>query len=246
MERRPWSRDELLKALQIYLITPFGRIHSRNPRIRELASQIGRTASAVALKMVNFASLDTTLKQRGMANASRLDREVWNEFFEGMSASLAASVQMPALTGFGEAQRTFAVDITFPEGLDVRRSVKTRVNQDFFRRMVLASYENRCALSGIEAPELLVASHIVPWSQKQEVRTIPQNGICLNALHDRAFDEGYLTFTDGLEAIYSRDLPPVTREALESFGSRKLRLPSRFIPDPALLAFHRENIFHSF
>ena len=195
--------------------------------------------------MVNFASLDPTLKQRGMANASKLDHEVWNEFLEGMSASLAASMQVPAPTGFGEAQRDFAAEnLTFPEGLDVRRSVKTRVNQDFFRRMVLASYENKCALTGIEAPELLVASHIVPWSQKQEVRTIPQNGICLNALHDRAFDEGYLTFTDDLEVLYSRDLPTVARQALESFGSRKLRLPSRFVPDTALIAFHRREIFH--
>lgn len=193
--------------------------------------------------MVNFASLDPTLNQRGMANASRLDREVWNEFFEDMSASLSAGVQ--AVTGFGEEQRDFiGVDIEFPEGVDVRRMVKTRVNQDFFRRMVLTSYDNRCALTGIEAPELLVASHIVPWSKHWEVRTIPQNGICLNALHDRAFDEGYLTFTDDFEVMYSRDLPPIARNALESFGARKLRLPSRFIPDRALLEFHRTEIFH--
>lgn len=245
MPQPGWTREQLLEALALYCMIPFGRIHSRNPQIKALAFQIGRTASAVALKMVNFASLDPTLKQRGMANASRLDREVWNEFFEDMSASLAAGAEMHFATGFGEAHRDFiAEDVVFPEGLDVRRSVKTRVNQDFFRRMVLASYENKCALTGVEAPELLVASHIVPWSKNQEVRTIPQNGICLNALHDRAFDEGYLTFTDDFEVLYSHDLPPVARDALESFGSRKLRLPSRFIPDPALLAFHRENIFH--
>jgi putative restriction endonuclease len=244
MERRGWGRGELLEALRLYLVTPFGRIHSRNSQIQELAAQIGRTASAVALKMVNFASLDPTLKQRGMANASRLDREVWNEFFENLSVSLAASVQTPAPAGFGEAQHHFAAEgLTFPEGLDVRRSVKTRVNQNFFRRMVLASYDNRCALTGIEAPELLVASHIVPWSTDQEVRTIPQNGICLNALHDRAFDEGFLTFTDDFEVLYSRDLPPVARQALESFGSRKLRLPSRFVPATALISFHRREVF---
>lgn len=245
MERRGWTREELLKALQLYLLTPFGRLHSRNLDIRHLALELGRTASAVALKLVNFASLDPTLKQRGMANASRLDREVWDEFFAEMSASLAADAEIEATPGFAEAPRDFDFEITgFPEGIDVRRSVKTRVNQDFFRRMVLASYDNKCALTGIEAPELLVASHIVPWSRQQEVRTTPQNGICLNSLHDRAFDEGYLTFTDDFDVMYAHDLPAVAREALESFGFQKLQLPSRFIPDRALLAFHRTEIFH--
>jgi hypothetical protein len=246
MERRGWTREELLRALQLYLLTPFGRLHSRNPDIQRLGLELGRTASAVALKLVNFASLDPTLAQRGMANASRLDREVWDEFFDQMSSALAASSSSPSPSAlaFTEAHRDFVFDeLNLPEGTDVVRNVKTRVNQDFFRRLVLTSYEFKCALTGIEAPDLLVASHIVPWSVNKDVRTTPQNGICLNALHDRAFDEGYLTFTDDFDVLYSRELPPVARGALDSFGSRKLRLPSRFIPALSLIAFHRENIF---
>jgi putative restriction endonuclease len=245
MLQKGWTREELLKALELYCLTPFGRIHSRNPQIQNLAAEIGRTASAVALKMVNFASLDPTLKQRGMANASRLDREVWDQFFAHLSASLVADSPMQPTNEIAEPQRDFITEITaFPEGTDVLRSIKTRVNQSFFRRLVLTSYDNKCALTGIEAPELLIASHIVPWSKNKDARTTPQNGICLNALHDRAFDEGYLTFTDDFEVLYSWDLPSVARTVLESFGARKLRLPSRFVPDPALLAFHRTKIFH--
>jgi putative restriction endonuclease len=245
MLRKGWTREELLKALELYCLTPFGRIHSRNPQIQNLAKEIGRTASAVALKMVNFASLDPTLKQRGMANASRLDREIWDQFFAHLSASLADDTLMQPANEIGEPQRDFITEITaFPAGVDVRRTMSTRVNQDFFRRLVLTSYDNKCALTGIEAPELLIASHIVPWAKNKDVRTTPRNGICLNALHDRAFDEGYLTFTDNFEVLYSGDLPSVARSKLESLGSRKLRLPSRFVPDPALLAFHRSEIFH--
>jgi hypothetical protein len=246
MSRRGWTREELLKALELYCLTPFGRIHSGNAQIQRLAAEIDRTASAVALKMVNFASLDPTLTQRGMANASRLDREVWEQFFTDLSASLAADTAAQPVDGLADKkQQDFIAAITtFPDGRDVSRNTKTRVNQNFFRRMVLTSYDNKCALTGIEAPELLVASHIVPWSKNKDVRTTPQNGICLNALHDRAFDEGYLTFTDDFEVLYSYDLPSVARSALESFGSRKLRLPARFLPDPALMAFHRTVIFH--
>jgi putative restriction endonuclease len=179
-----------------------------------------------------------------MSNASKLDREVWDEFFGQMAASLAISEAIGDAAGFSDLQRDFAAEIaTFPEGADVVRSVKARVNQDFFRRLVLASYDNRCALTGIDAPGLLVASHIVPWSQNKDTRTTPRNGICLNALHDCAFDQGFLTFTDSFEAIYSDDLPSTARQVLESLGSRSLRLPSRFVPDVALIAFHRQTIF---
>lgn len=44
------------------------------------------------------------------------------------------------------------------------REVKTRVNQNVFRQIVIANYSGKCAVSGIDIPDLLVASHIIPWS----------------------------------------------------------------------------------
>lgn len=241
MERRSWTKEELVQVLQLYCLTPFGRMHSRNPDIKSLATSIGRTASAIALKMTNFASLDPTLHQSGMSNSSKLDREVWTEFFEAMTLSLIPDEAVHE-TGFDESAKPFE---PFPlrEGVDVMRLVKTRLNQGFFRRLILTSYDGKCALTELDVPELLVASHIVPWSEDSTVRMAPQNGICLNALHDRAFDQGFITFDDDYSVVYSRKLPNTAREALQSFGSNRLRLPARFIPDPALLASHRKNRF---
>ncbi|HEV2561075.1 MAG TPA: HNH endonuclease [Rhizomicrobium sp.] len=245
MERRNWTREELLQTLELYCVTPFGRMHSGNPNIKRLALAIGRTPSAVALKMTNFASLDPTLAQSGMSNASKLDRIVWDEFFEDMLSSMRVGPPTDR-SGLEESARDFVTETrAFPEGIDIVRSVKTRLNQSFFRRLVLASYDNKCALTGIDAPELLVASHIVPWATNKEIRTTPQNGICLNALHDRAFDEGYIAFDEDLSVIYSARLPMVAKAALKSLGSSKLRLPSRFVPDSSLIAFHRHHIFKS-
>ena len=83
-QRRNWSRDELILTANLYCKTPFGRLHSRNPTVVSLARLLGRTSSAVAWKLVNFASLDPSLKKRGIkgaTNVSNLDREVWNEFY---------------------------------------------------------------------------------------------------------------------------------------------------------------------
>ena len=59
MAQRPgWTRDPLLIALRLYMRTPFGRLHGRNPEIIHLATKIDRTPSALAMKACNFASLD--------------------------------------------------------------------------------------------------------------------------------------------------------------------------------------------
>jgi len=80
-----WTKDELTLAINLYTKLLFGQIHQGNPLIIELANLIGRTPGSVALKLVNFASLDPVLKQRsikGMSNASKLDKEVWDEYMQ--------------------------------------------------------------------------------------------------------------------------------------------------------------------
>ncbi len=77
-------------ALALYLVTDFGRFHSRNPDIIDLAFRIDRTPSAVALKLSNLAALDESLPQKGMANASKMDRQIWAEFLGNPDGVLKA------------------------------------------------------------------------------------------------------------------------------------------------------------
>src|SRR5215813_9057186 len=84
MNRRAWTQQELLKALSLYCQLPFGQMHARNRAVIALSREIGRTPSATALKLVNFASLDPKLHGRGvqgMRNASTADRLIWNQFY---------------------------------------------------------------------------------------------------------------------------------------------------------------------
>jgi putative restriction endonuclease len=72
-----WTREELILAINLYCTIPFGRLHKLNPEVKSLAILIGRTPSSVAYKLVNFASLDPSLKARGIkgaSNASNLER----------------------------------------------------------------------------------------------------------------------------------------------------------------------------
>lgn len=243
MKRRNWTRDELKEALNLYCLTPFGRIHSRNPQIIELGREIGRTPGAVALKMVNFASLDPTIKQKGMSNASALDAEVWREFFGDLTRFESDANQTPAY-GFAEDYENEA-SFEDRQGLDAAVYSTRRINQDFFRKLVLASYDMQCAATGVNASELLVAGHIVPWSHSPALRTNPRNGICLNYLFDRAFDRGLITVDSDLSIRYSSRLPEKSVDKLVRMSMGKLRLPSRFHPEPSYFEYHRQNIFQN-
>lgn len=59
----------------------------------------------------------------------------------------------------------------------------------------------------------MVASHIKPWkaSDSKTERLAPDNGLLLNALHDKAFDQGLITITKDLKIVVSgavgREMP---------------------------------------
>ncbi len=236
--RRNWEREEVRAALALYLRTPFGRIHNRNPEIIRLAAAINRTASAVALKMSNLAALDESLPRKGMQNASAMDKRVWEEFLEQPEfvVSSAKLFKKPDLS-YVQSERNYD-DYHLREGTEATREVKQRGGQDFFREMILSSYGGRCALTGVDAPQLLVASHIIGWAESKKLRLRPENGICLNALHDKAFDRHLITFDQNYRMLISDRLPAKARSALMNVEQTSLRMPEKFLPAQSYLAQH--------
>jgi len=247
-----WTREELILAINLYCKLPFGRLHKGNPEIIHLAKLIHRTPSAVALKLVNFASFDPSLRARGIkgaSNASKLDSQIWNEFYSDWETLAFESekllkkydpsiVMLPAKDDFSVIERI---------GSTRERIVKTRVNQDFFRKMILASYNNTCCITGLNIPELLVAGHIIPWSKDEKNRLNPRNGIAINALHDRAYELGYLTimpdYTIKIASSLKKDNSLRNRELFLQYNENAIILPSRFLPDPDILKYHNEKCF---
>lgn len=240
MPKRPWTRDELVSTLALYCQIEFGKMHRGNPAVIAHAEAIGRTASSVALKLVNFASFDPDLKGRGvggMSNTSRADREIWNEY-SGKWAELAKHA--PAVQ---ESRR-----IDHARTTEIMATAKQRRGQAFFRAMVLTAYERRCCITGVAAEALLRASHIVPWSRDVSLRLDPRNGLCLNAMHDAAFDRGLITISDRCELKVSprlrHEVPElIHREWFARWEGRRITMPARFTPSEEALAFHRERVF---
>ena len=245
-DRRPWTREEVLKALSLYCVLPFGRFHRANPDVIALAQKLGRTAGSVALKLCNLASLDPQEQARGIAgmtNASRLDRDVWREFY-GRWAELAA-----ALPIVRHDEDVPLPEFKIPSGTTTKeRLQRVRRGQQFFRRAVLSAYADRCCITGIADPNLLRASHIVEWSKSEEHRLNPSNGLCLNALHDAAFDIGLLTLDEKLRVVLSRRLAKrmprtIYADYFQRYEGREIERPERFAPDEKCLHIHRTTRF---
>ena len=243
-----WTEAELLIAMNVYCRLPFGQFDQSNAHIKEVAAKMGRTPSSLSMKLCNLASLDSYHNQRGVSGlkgASKLDRKVWNDFKEDWGRMAAQSEQAFELLMLTDRSEEADLNATIEGPTEILRNVKVRRVQSFFRKAVLGSYENRCALTGLARPELLIASHIIPWSDNKHRRADPTNGICLNSLHDRAFDSHLITFDENLRLVVSDKLKTGKQYGFEDFNfqsmeGKRLRTPHRFAPDQAALAEHRE------
>jgi len=126
---------------------------------------------------------------------------------------------------------------------DSTATIKTRGSaQRAFANAVKSNYGYRCAITGIETKDFLVASHIVPWSEDQSIRLDPANGICLSVLMDRAFEKGHLLIEDDLSIRINwlkvgSDV--VLRRLLEPYEGQELVQPTAGLPRPECLQRRR-------
>jgi len=244
-----WTREQVLATLHLYTQLSFGQLHQRNPEVKALAERMRRTPGSVAMKLTNLASLDpqvTGRGRKGLAGASQLDRRVWEELQAHWDrVALQAASAYEQLTG-GAPSTIVDADEAIPEfkqGRTSLRTVPTRNNQSWFRKAVLNSYKGKCCISGLSEERLLIASHIVPWSEDTENRLNPQNGLCLSALHDKAFDLGLITVTQEYQVLVSPKLKAKSAdtflaESLLQYDGKAISLPERFKPKSEFLAWH--------
>ena len=248
-----WTKEQLKLAFHLYCQLPFGKLDMHTPDVIELAKQIGRTPSAVSMKLNNFASLDPAITgtgRKGLVGASNLDREVWAEFHADWE-KLAVECEMLRRNLDNSALPEDEEDeLLVPEDYsgETRKIItEQRIKQHFFRRAVLSSYRGRCCMSGLSEPRLLVASHIVPWSKDKANRLNPSNGLCLSAIHDKAFDKGLITLTDDFKIVVSEELKrrkeAFVIEVLLPLNGRTIEPPERFAPQAEFITWHRNELF---
>lgn len=246
-----WTREEHIIAFQLYNNIEFGTIHMRNPKVIELAALLGRTVGSASFKLANFSRLDPFLQQRnikGLPHGARGEEAIWNEFASDSEALAFESERLLAEREGRSVEEVAQIEIDDlpPPGREREAIVRIRVNQSFFRRRVLSAYGFRCCVTGLSLHSLLVASHIVPWAVDPANRLNPRNGLCLNALHDRAFDSHLMWVDKDFTVRVSANLSSADNASnaaanwISSFDGKPLILPEKFQPDPDLLMKHEK------
>lgn len=254
MKNENWTREELVLALNLYFRLPFGKLHTGTPEIQELSTIIGRTVNAVAMRLNNFASLDPYHSNRGIGGLKNVSKDcirIWNEFITNREELIFESENILAKREHNTLEvkyKNLLDDIPMAVGEERLSLIKTRVNQSVFRQFVLANYNYSCAISGINAPDLLVASHIIPWSVNIEERLNPENGLCLSAIHDRAFDKGLIGIDTDFKILISKELKQFAKEPFYhyhfgQFEKKPLKEPGKYLPRREFIEYHLNTIF---
>ena len=212
---------------------------------------MGRTDNSVALRLVNFAACDPYILnsgRTGMQSGAKTCRPVWDKYCNDHARLFMKAEEIKARMKRVSIETMLELKPEDFIGREREAVIRQRVDQRAFRQMVLGNYEGCCAITGIDIPELLVASHIKPWSVDKENRLNPANGICLSALYDRLFDSGLIGIREDLTVELSGDLKEqCTKDYFEShfkwLENHELNTPIEHRPDPVFLQYHYENIF---
>lgn len=134
---------------------------------------------------------------------------------------------------------------TDKEGNDIEVSSTVRSGQRYFRKMVLENYNGKCCVTGLNIPTVLRASHISAWVDDKVNRMNPENGLCLSATYDAAFDKHLISFDDDYRLIISREIKnyytnDIAKKYFGDYEGKQLILPKMYLPSKRLLEKHRD------
>ena len=138
-------------------------------------------------------------------------------------------------------------EIITNSGTESNAEVHQRIGQNVFRSLLLEIYGGQCCVCGLNIKELLRASHILPWAESKTNRLNPENGLCLSATYDAAFDKYLISFDNDYRMIvspYIRDFytNDTAKEYFERYEGKQLVLPYKFIPNKEFLSKHRAKV----
>ena len=244
----------------LYMGLPETELGPQQKHIIELARALERTPDAVSLKARNIAATDERRLVNGyhaMSNVGRYDREVWEDFYREGDALILRAYDLLSVTLGSSAEfdssaeiqiETLSEILDYPEGKTREALVAARVNQSYFRNRLFENYNGRCCVTGLSIKKLLVATHIKSLSVSNSAteRLALDNGLLLNALHGRAFDQGLITLDKNLRVVVSSSVPKdddAANRFIWEYEGFPIEEPKAFKPRPEFIEYHNDVIF---
>jgi hypothetical protein len=140
-------------------------------------------------------------------------------------------------------QERLAARLARIDSTEAETVVHRRVGQELFREMLLEYWGGKCAVTGLDVPDLLRASHAKPWADSTDVERLDvHNGLLLAVHLDALFDRGFVTFATTGQLLTSTQLLAHAREVLLPFEARGLSRVAE--GHRRYLAYHARHVFH--
>lgn len=174
--------------------------------------------------------------------------QITKEDFEGILQLIEKSLDEDNFFDFEEAKTTLQNIQKKDYSVEDERSwTKTRTKQAVISNEVKVNYKHQCAICKLSTIDFLIGSHIIPWAKRKDIRLDPSNVICLCAIHDKAFDAGFITISDDYYLIGSKEVEndPILNQYIKKYIGKKIHLPSNDLlkPNKEYLQYHRNIIF---
>ena len=163
---------------------------------------------------------------------------------EALSA-YSQNIPFERITEHIEAMPEMGTDFVGKDDFATRR---VRLNQQVFARKVREAYNATCCITGLSFTKLNRAGHIIPWSERKDIRLDPRNGIYLSATYDVAFDRHLISLDQeyrimvgsSLKDFYTKN---IFQEYFQRIEGTQIALPALSLrPKEEYLAWHRERL----
>jgi hypothetical protein len=107
--------------------------------------------------------------------------------------------------------------------------VTSRVGQGAYRKRIIHRWEYKCAVTGFDKLDVLIASHIVPWTDSNDNERLDvNNGLLLSPTYDALFDRHFISFEDSGKIILSDTIELQAFEKIGIIGSEKINNLSEY------------------
>lgn len=117
------------------------------------------------------------------------------------------------------------LNYAMPNSTERSGLVTSRVGQGAYRKRIIHRWEYKCAVTGYDKPEILIASHIVPWKESTDIERLDvDNGILLSPVYDALFDRHLISFENSGQILLSDSIEVGTYNKIGVTGKEAIKL----------------------
>jgi hypothetical protein len=116
-----------------------------------------------------------------------------------------------------------------PNSTERKGFITSRVGQGAYRKSIIHRWEYRCAVTGFDKLDILIASHIVPWSDATDNERLDvDNGLLLSPTYDALFDRNLISFENNGEIILSDKIDYKAYKKIGITGNERIKKLSNY------------------